>query len=153
MGTGRFDVDGQFRTDAGGPDVDLKLVVRDVALPTLNDALVAHGAVALASGRFSLELETGVRDGRISGHAIPLLEDIEVRETEDAGLARRLAGTTVDVVTDLLENERGDIATRTALSGTLPNPEVSTWEALIGLLRNAFVEAIAPEFERAVGEG
>jgi hypothetical protein len=52
-----------------------------------------------------------------------------------------------------LENERGDIATRTAPFGTLPNPEVSTWEALIGLLRNAFVEATAPEFERAVGGG
>jgi hypothetical protein len=151
MGTGRFDLDGRLRADAGGPDVHLTLLVRDLALPALNDALVAHGAVALASGSFSVELDAGVRDGRIAGHVVPLLEDVEVREKEDAGLARSVAETAVGAVTSLLENEEGDIATRTTLSGTLPNPRVGIWEAVIGLLQNAFVEGITPEFQRAVG--
>jgi hypothetical protein len=153
MGTGRFDVAGRFRTDASGPDVALDLAVRDLALPTLNDALVAHGAVAVASGRFSVVLDANVRNGRISGHVTPVLEEVEVQDEEDPGLLRRLAESTVDVVTELLENERRDIATTTTLSGTLPRPDVGIWEALIGLLRNAFGESIAPEFERVAGVG
>jgi hypothetical protein len=153
MGTGHFDLDGELHTAAGGPDVHVELRVRDVALPALNEALLAHGAVALASGSFSLALDASVRDGRIAGQVVPLLANVEVREKEDAGLARAVVESAADAVTDLLENERGNIATRTTLSGTLPNPKVGVWEALIGLLRNAFVESIAPEFQRAVGKG
>ena len=75
------------------------------------------------------------------------------QEKEDPGLLRSLAETTVDVVTEFLENEREDIATTTTLSGTLPRPDVGIWEAVIGLLRNAFVESISPEFERVAGAG
>jgi hypothetical protein len=31
---------------------------------------------------------------------------------------------------------------------SLDNPKASTWEALVGLLRNAFFKAILPGFER-----
>jgi hypothetical protein len=153
MDAGRFDVNGRFRSGDAGTEVDLELTVQELALPALNEALVAHGAPSLASGTFSLVLDADVRSGRISGHVTPLLADVEVREKEDAGLVRSLAETTVDAVAGLLENERGDIATRTTLSGTLPSPSVGVWEALVGLLRNAFVESVAPEFERAVGKG
>ena len=94
-----------------------------LALPTLNEALVAHGALPLASGTFSLVLDANVRSGRISGHVTPVFADVEVREKEDTGLVRSLAETTLDAVADLFENERGDIATRTTLSGTLPSPD------------------------------
>jgi hypothetical protein len=153
MGAGRFDVNGRFRSDAAGAEVGLELAVQELALPTLNEALVAHGALPLASGTFSLALDANVRSGRISGQVTPLFTDVEAREKEDAGLVRSLAKTTIDAVAGLLENERGDIATRTTLSGTLPSPTVGVWEALVGLLRNAYVEAVAPEFGRAVGRG
>jgi hypothetical protein len=151
MGTGRFDVNGSFRSGSAGAEVGLELGVQELALPTLNEALVAHGALPLVAGTFSLALDGDVRSGRISGQVTPLLADVEVREKEDAGLVRSLAKKTVDVVASLLENERGNIATSTTLSGTLPSPTVGILEALVGLLRNAFVESIAPEFERAVG--
>lgn len=153
MDAGRFDVKGRFRSDAAGAEVDLDLAVQTLALATLNEALAAHGALPLASGTFSLALDANVRRGRISGEVTPVLADVEVREKEDAGFVRSVAETTVDAVTGLLENERGDIATRTTLSGTLPSPSVGVWEALVGLLRNAYVEAVAPEYGRAVGKG
>lgn len=153
MGTGRFDVNGRFRSDGAGTEVGLEVAVQKLALPTLNEALSAHGALPLASGTFSLVLDADVRSGRISGHVTPLFADVEVREKEDTGLVRNLAETTLNAVADLFENERGDIATRTTLSGTLPSPTVGVWEALVGLLRNAFVESVAPEFERVVGKG
>jgi Domain of Unknown Function (DUF748) len=153
MGTGRFDVNGRFGGNGPGTEVGLEVGVQGLALPTLNEALVAHGALPLASGTFSLALDANVRSGRISGHVTPLFADVEVREKKDAGLVRSLAETTLGAVADLLQNERGDIATRTTLSGTLPSPTVGVWEALVGLLRNAFDASVAPEFERVVGKG
>jgi hypothetical protein len=37
------------------------------------------------------------------------------------------------------------------LSGPLENPKAGTWATLIGLVRNAFIKAILPGFERARG--
>jgi hypothetical protein len=151
MGTGAVDVDGRFRRDAGGPEVDLQLVARNVALPAFNEALRANGALPLEAGRFAMAIEARVRDGRIAGYAKPAFTGVEVAEQQDAGVARELAKKVVDAVSELLDNERGDVATRITLSGTLPDPNVSVWEAIVGVLRNAFVEAIVPEFERVVG--
>jgi hypothetical protein len=39
----------------------------------------------------------------------------------------------------------------TPVSGPLENPKASTWQTLTGLVRNAFVKAILPGFERARG--
>jgi hypothetical protein len=49
---------------------------------------------------------------------------------------------------ELLKNvPREEVATRVDLSGPLEDPNVSTWEALVNLIRNAFFEAILPGFE------
>ena len=36
------------------------------------------------------------------------------------------------------------------LKGKLTSPDISTWQALAQVLRNAFIEAIIPGFDRAV---
>jgi hypothetical protein len=53
----------------------------------------------------------------------------------------------------LLENPpRDEIATVTTVSGKLENPQTSTWEAILGLIQNAFFKAILPGFEKAIGQ-
>jgi hypothetical protein len=37
------------------------------------------------------------------------------------------------------------------VSGKLQNPETGTWEAIGGLIQNAFFKAILPGFEEATG--
>ena len=44
-----------------------------------------------------------------------------------------------------------DLATRVEISGELGNTQTSTWQAVVGILRNAFVKAILPGFDRQVG--
>jgi hypothetical protein len=150
MGSGWLEVEGRLAAgDGGGPDVGLRLIVRELEMPTLNPVLQAHGAPSLAAGRFSVVLDGRVREGEIGGYVKPFLQRVEVEPKPDAGLARRLAEGVVEGVTGLLENERDEVATRTTLSGTLEDPDASVWEALVGLVRNAFVEAIVPAFERA----
>ena len=40
------------------------------------------------------------------------------------------------------------MATVVPITGKVDDPETSTWETLIGLVRSAFSEAILPGFER-----
>ena len=52
----------------------------------------------------------------------------------------------------LLENTpREEVATRTDVSGPLENPQTSTWQTVINLVKNAFFKAILPGFEKQVG--
>jgi hypothetical protein len=42
------------------------------------------------------------------------------------------------------------VATQVNLNGTLKNPNVSTWEAFVEVVRNAFIQAILPGFDHEV---
>lgn len=51
----------------------------------------------------------------------------------------------------VLENQpREEVATVADLSGTLDDPDTSTWEIVVRLVSNAFVKAILPGFEREI---
>ncbi len=57
-------------------------------------------------------------------------------------------------MTELLENEpREQVATRTDFSGKLKNPDASTWQTVINLIRNAYFDAILPNFEQEATAG
>jgi hypothetical protein len=95
MGSGTLDLDATATTDDGGTEVVCRMDIRDVRLTALNDALRAHGATPLASGRFAFALDASVRDGRIAGYAKPLFEDVALQENPQAGVARRMAEAAV----------------------------------------------------------
>jgi hypothetical protein len=42
------------------------------------------------------------------------------------------------------------VASQVNLNGTLKSPNVSTWEAFVEVVRNAFIQAILPGFDRQV---
>ena len=49
----------------------------------------------------------------------------------------------------LLENQpRDEVATVVNLSGTVEDPDTSLWEVAGRLVKNAFIEAILPGFDR-----
>ena len=39
-------------------------------------------------------------------------------------------------------------AARVAISGNLKDPKIGNWDALVAILRNAFVNAYEPQFEQ-----
>jgi hypothetical protein len=42
----------------------------------------------------------------------------------------------------------GELATRAELSGPVAHPQASTWQIVVGLLRNAFWRALVPGADR-----
>ncbi len=118
----------------------------------MNDLLRAHAKIDVASGVFSVYSEIGVKNGRVQGYVKPLFRDLDIHdEKQDAGesLGQKLKEKAADLAARIFENRpRDQVATVTRLEGPLENPAASTWEVLVNLVRNAFIEAILPGFER-----
>jgi hypothetical protein len=153
MGSGPTTLDATFRPMAKTADLDIDLAVRPTDLTTLNDFLEAYGNFDVVDGTFALYTEVGIHDGQIDGYVKPLFEDMNVYASgQDAekGLLRKAYEVTLEGVKLIFENPRDTVATETPISGTVDNPETSTWRIVINLARNAFLEAIVPGFERSL---
>jgi hypothetical protein len=154
MGSGRTLATAAFRSQQQGPDFELTVAIEETRLPAMNDLLRAYGNFDVVDGYFTFETEVRIHDGHIDGSMRPFFGDMEVydrRQDEDKGLLQQLYERVVGVISGLLENvPRDEVATEIEISGPLDNPDVSTWEIIIGLVRNAFFQAILPEFAQGL---
>jgi hypothetical protein len=121
-------------------------------MKAMNDLLRAHAKFDVVSGVFSVFSELHVKNGRVDGYVKPLFRDLDVyavAQDEDKSLGQRLKERAVDVIGKVLRNRpRAEVATVTLIAGPLDKPKAETWETVVGLVRNAFIKAILPGFER-----
>lgn len=151
MGSGNAHANATFRDDRKGPDFNFILAVEHANLPSLNDLLRSYGKLDVASGTFSVYSEVKVHNGRIDGYLKPLFADVQVydpKQDKDKPVLKKLYEKVVGGVAHLLENHRGEDATVADLSGPLSEPETSTWEIVGNLVKNAFIKAILPGFQK-----
>jgi hypothetical protein len=155
FGSGDLRLTGTFRPETKSPDFDVNLKIEDTRLSAMNDLLRAHGKFDVAKGRFSLYAELSVRDNGVGGYIKPLFLDIDVydaRQDKDKTVLKKLYEGVIGGVSGLLRSDETDaVATKTELSGRLDNPKASTWEALVTLIRNAFIRAVLPGFDGGRG--
>lgn len=141
-------------------NADLKLRMLGLDLTRINDFAAAYGKFDFQAGEGDLTMEVEVNEGRLEGYVKPLLRNVDVFdmeqdiENEDKGFFRGLWEALVQGGQEVLKNQRKDqFATRIELSGTLDDAEMSAFQAFLQILRNAFVQAFTPRFERALEEG
>jgi hypothetical protein len=154
MGSGPTVVTGTFRPELTGPDFELSLKIENTDMRSMNPLLRAHGKLDVAGGLFSFYSELAVKERHVRGYVKPLFSDLDVydrRQDREKGAIRKLYERAVEGVSKLLENRpRDEVATQVDIAGPLENPEASTWQAVVNLLENAFIDAILPGFERQV---
>lgn len=155
MGTGDTVVSGTFRPERNSPDFDLHVKIERTQMHAMNDLLRAYGNFDVTAGLFSLYSELNVKNGRVEGYIKPLFRDMKVydaRQDREKTIFRKLYESLVGGVAKLLENTpREEVATRTDVEGPLKDPQTSTWQTVINLVKNAFFKAILPGFEKQVG--
>ena len=85
----------------------------------------------------------------------PIFKDVDAydaRQDKDKNVFQKIYEGVIGGVSWILENSpRDEVATVTTVSGKLQNPETGTWEAIGGLIQNAFFKAILPGLEEATG--
>ncbi len=148
MGTGDTAVNVSFRPKASSPDLDLQVRIADTEMPAMNDLLLATADVDVARGYFSFYSELSLRNGQIDGYIKPLFREMKLYGAEqerDKGFFRRVRQALIAAAAWLLENRsRNEVGTKIRVSGRLDRPQYSSWEAVAGLLKNAFIEALRP---------
>lgn len=148
----RFDPFDEWR------DFEWRLRISGVELRRLNAFSRAYGRFDFNAGQGDLVLEVETNNFRLDGYVKPLLKDVDVFDwqqdvEEEKGFLRGLWEALVGGGQTVLKNQRKDqFATRIELSGTLEQPDISPLQAFATILRNAFVQAFTPRFERALEE-
>jgi uncharacterized protein involved in outer membrane biogenesis len=158
MGSGATAAKAVFRPEKKGANLDLRVRIEGTRVKSMNDLLRAYGKFDVVSGSFSLYTEIDVRGKQVTGYVKPFFQDLDVYDPEqdkEKGILQKIYEAVVGGVGQLLENPKEKVATRADISGTLDNPEASTWQIIVQLIKNAFFKAILPGFERqgAGGEG
>jgi hypothetical protein len=151
-GSGPASLHAEFQPGKSGTSFDAALRIEQSDLRALNDVLRARLKLDVVGGKFSLWSEVSVKNGVISGYVKPLFEDVDVYDKEqdrDKNFFRKAWEKIAGGLAKLLENRKTDeVATVATLSGRVDGTTTNTLEVLGGLIRNAFLDAILPGFER-----
>jgi hypothetical protein len=153
MGSGQTAATLNFRPQQQGtPDFDLQLKIGDTRMTSLNNLLRDYGNFDVSAGVFSLVTELQVKNDNLSGYVTPFIKDVQVydkRKDKDSSLFHKGYELMVGGAARLLQNRpRQQVATRVKIEGSLKNPSTSSWQMVGSLLKNAFIKAIVPGFEK-----
>lgn len=144
----RFDPFGTLR------DFLFRLRITGIELTRLNALARAYARLDMASGHGDFVMELEAADGRIQGYAKPLFRDLEILDwaqdvdrDEDNPL-ELLWESASAAITELFKNRPTDqFATRIPIEGQVGDADPQTLDAIVGIVRNAFVQAYRAGFE------
>jgi hypothetical protein len=146
-------VKGSVDSFAAQPTFDVNMEVKKVRLPQVNPWLREYIKADAEAGKFELYMELAAADGKFTGYAKPILEDVDIYrsgEPEQNPLKRFWEGF-LDFAANVLENKDADqVAARIPFKGTIKDPETSLFATIASVLHNAFISAFARSLEGSI---
>ncbi|MGN6639021.1 MAG: DUF748 domain-containing protein [Mucilaginibacter sp.] len=129
------------------PDFDGGIQLTNIDLLSLNPMLEADVKFDVERGRLDLFSKLSVINGEISGYMKPFIKDLKVlnvkKDIKKGGPIRVAKKAIVGLVAGILKNHKTKkIATIVPLHGNVNNPKTSAWETFLGILKNAFIQAL-----------
>jgi len=148
-GNGSVTATTAFDPLAAEPHFIFRMQLSHVNLPDFNDFLMAYTNADVAKGTLDLELEMQADKGGYSGYAKPFFKDLDFKRPSDASrpLGQRIVKKAVSAAAALLRNREGKVATTAPFQGTFDKGGVQLWRTIVGLLKNAFIQALKEGFE------
>jgi hypothetical protein len=151
MKSGNLSLDLKLDPTAKNPAFSLKMTLTQINLVELNPILRWQWNVDAKKGTFALFMESEAKEGGFQGYIKPFIKDPEMHDREqdkDKKLGSRIKEAIVNVAAGILKNNQSkSVASRIPFEGRFENPEVGIWEAVLTILRNAFIEALKPSLE------
>ena len=153
MGNAPLALSGRFDPNSNLPKFDLNLVLEGAQLTDVNPWLEEFLNVDAEGGSFSMYTELAAADGRFEGYIKPIMEDPHIFSMEEpsSGPFQKAWEALVGVAAALFENRETDqVATQIPFSGEIDAPRAGLLEAMLNLLRNAFVAAFSQSIDGTV---
>lgn len=152
MGSGVTSAHGTFLASGDGPEFDISVSIENTDMISLNPLLQAYGRFDVAQGRFTVYSQMGVVDGRINGYVKPMFSDLKVydyQKDKNKGVIGQAKQILIGAAAHVFKNrETQQVATQVDISGSLKRANVSTWQAFVEIVENAFIKTILPGFDR-----
>ncbi len=146
-----INIDVNLDSFAADPTLNMKFSLRDLDLVRLNDFLRAYGNFDVQKGRFSLYADFTTSEGAYKGYVKPFFSDLKfVDWKKEKHKPLKLAWEAiVGAAASIFKSKpEGKVATEIPISGNFENKDIDYWAAIANLIRNAFIQAIKPGFER-----
>jgi hypothetical protein len=154
MGSGDSTIGGSFLASQQGPAFNLKIEILNTDLPSMNDLLRSFGRFDVAAGKMSVYAQIAIKNGDIDGYVKPIFTDLEVynyQKDKNTPILHQAKEMAIGAASHVLKNQgTKEVASDIDLKGKLSSPDIDTWQAVGQVLRNAFIQAIIPGFDRAV---
>jgi Domain of Unknown Function (DUF748) len=135
-------------------DFQYTISVRQIRLVEANDLARAYTGLDFAAGNGDFVMELQAHNGQLEGYAKPLFHDLKIfswkKDVEEnkEGPVKLAYRAVAQGVTWVFSNHAKDqFATRVPISGRIDDKNLGAGEAIIGVLRNAFVQAYTPNLE------
>jgi hypothetical protein len=132
-----------------------QLAIRLIGLDvTQTNALAkAYGKFDFERGFFDLVVELDAKEGRLEGYVKPLFRHLTVlsleKDIRENNVLELFWEALVGVGAEVLQNQpRDQVGTYVPLSGDLARPDTDVLTVVGNVLRNAFIRAYLPRFER-----
>jgi hypothetical protein len=143
------------------PTFDLDAKLTKTQLTHLNPLFTAYANFDLKAGTMELASEFAAKEGEFTGYVKPVIKDLDIVQLnkEEGSLPQIAWEAIVGTVAEVFQNQRKDqLATKVDINGKFTQPDVDIIDAIISLLKNAFVRALEPSIEntinlKAVDEG
>jgi hypothetical protein len=146
MGSGATQISLNLAPNGTHLDMDLAVKIEGTDLRTLNDFLRANAGFDVGGGQFALYSQDTIRQGYLTGYIKPLFTNLQIpnpRTHPHKPLGQRIKERMIQALASILQNPaRHEVGTVVNLSGPLISPKYSSWQALGGILRNAFFQPL-----------
>lgn len=132
-------------------DMDGKLTQTD--LVNLNSFFTAYGNFDLKKGNLSVYTEFAARDQQFKGYVKPLVKDLDIVQfnQEEGGPLQITWEAFIGSTAEVFQNQpKGRLGSKIPIEGKFKHPEVQLFDAILSILKNAFIKALQPSIDHSV---
>ena len=131
-----------------------QLQVTNIQLTRANALAQAYAGLDFASGSGEFTMELEAKNGQLDGYAKPIFHNLQLFswkqdvEQDKKGPVKLAYEALAQGVVSLFKNHAQDqFATRVPISGRIDDKQLDTSQAILGVLRNAFIKAYTPQLQ------
>ena len=157
MGDAKINFDGKLDPFSKKANFDINLELERFSVKSIESIIDFYTPFDFEAGSIDGAMELAAHDNQLEGYVKAGIYDLEIfswREDiqkDDDGLFTLIFEGTSDLVSSFLENDDSElIAARVPISGKLDNTDISTFEAVISVLQNAFFDAFKMKVDNVI---
>jgi uncharacterized protein involved in outer membrane biogenesis len=153
MGQAKFEFEMKLNPFSYKPSFELAVRLIGLDVTQINGLTQAYGDFDFKRGTFDLVTELNARAGTLQGYVKPLFRRVQVfslkQDIQNDNPLQFFWQALVGVTSQVFKNQQRDqLATLIPVSGSLEGPQTDILSTVGNVLKNAFIRAYLPRFEK-----